>query len=496
MGWNTIWRSGLVAAVLISAIPAAASADQGIDAGAVDRFVADFADNAAYPGVAVAITRGDRVLHVSGYGHGPADSAVTATTPMPIASVSKSFTSLAVMQLVEAGKVELDRPLRQYVPDFRIADDRGATITVRQLLNQTSGITDGTLPEKSLDQPDTLAGAVERARQATLATEPGTEYSYSNTNYHLAARLVEVVADEPFADYLRRHVFEPAGMLATTTIDLAPRDVPDTVAKGHAYAYGASVPVEEPERFVAGSDGVISTARDMARWLVVQSNGGVSADGTRLVSAESITAMHSTSDSRSSYALGWETEPDGWVRHSGIWFTHTAGELLTPSGYGIAVMTNSGVALGNEGTAGLEDGLATLLEGGDPEVGSPMRLILDLALAGLTLLSLALGIRGLRGGRRWARRHGARPAWQLVARSLPRLVPLAILVTLPDLVASFIAGGRDLTYLQFACYSTALVVWVLVSSLLNLGVVATRVLAITALRRSPAAAPSPLVGAR
>jgi CubicO group peptidase (beta-lactamase class C family) len=500
-----MWRSGLVvtvAAVLTSAMLGPASADEGVDTAAVDRFVADFADNAAYPGVAIAITKGDRVVHVSGYGHGPADSAVTATTPMPIASVSKSFTSLAVMQLVEAGKLELDKPLRRYVRDFRIADDRGATITVRQLLNQTSGITDSTLPEKSLNQPHTLAGAVDRARQATLAAGPGTRYSYSNTNYHLAARLVEVVADEPFADYLRRHVFEPAGMSATTTIDLAPRDVPDTVAKGYAYAYGASVPVEEPERFVAGSDGVISTARDMARWLVVQSNGGVTTDGTRLVSAESITAMHSTSDSRSSYALGWETEPDGRVRHSGIWFTHTAGELLTPSGYGIAVMTNSGVALGNEGTAGLEDGLATLLEGGDPEVGGPMRLIIDLALATLTLLSLALGIRSLRGARRWARRHGARPVWQLVPRLLPRFVPLVILVTLPDLVTSFIAGGRDLTYLQFTYYSAALVVWVLMSSLCNLGVLATRVLAITTLRRSPAPSslppspPSSLVEAR
>ena len=159
----------------------------------------DFADHGGYPGVAIAITKGDQVVQVGGYGHDSSGAAVTATTPMPVASVSKSFTALAVMQLVEAGKVALDAPVRQYLPDFRIADPRGARITVRQLLNQTSGISDGTLPEKSLPQPDSLAAAVVRARAATLAAEPGTKHVYTNTNYHLAARLVEVVAGEPFA---------------------------------------------------------------------------------------------------------------------------------------------------------------------------------------------------------------------------------------------------------------------------------------------------------
>jgi CubicO group peptidase (beta-lactamase class C family) len=151
--------------------------------------------------------------------------------------------------------VALDAPVRRYLRDFRIADPRGAEITVRELLNQTSGLTDSTLPEKSLPQPDSLAGAVVRARDATLAVDPGTKHNYTNTNYHLAARLVEVVTGEPFADHLRRHVFEPAGMRSTTTIGLTPRDLPGDVRDGYIYAYGMSVPASEPTRFVAGSDG-------------------------------------------------------------------------------------------------------------------------------------------------------------------------------------------------------------------------------------------------
>lgn len=458
--------------VVLAMSTVAVPSQTGANLSAIDHYVADFADNAGYPGVAVAITKGGQVVHIAGYGHDSTGAAVTGTTPMPVASVSKSFTALAVMQLVEAGKVVLDRPLRDYLPDFRIADPDGAKITVRQLLNQTSGITDGTFPEKSLPQPDSLAAAVVRAQEATLAVAPGTKHYYTNTNYHLAARLVEVVAHEPFADYLRRHVFEPAGMRATTSITLTPRDLPSNVAKGYAYAYGASIPVTEPERFVAGSDGVITTAADMARWLVVQSNGA------GLVSPASIAAMHTSSDPRWTYGMGWDTSADGKVRHGGIWFTFTAGELLLPSGYGIAVLANSGVALGNDGTAELEDGVATLLSGGTPSTGAPTRLIIDLALAALTLLSLALGIRGFRRRHVWARRFAARPAWQPALWLLPRLIPPAVLLWLPDLLSLLVGGGRDLTYGELVYYSLALVMWILVTSLTNLGVVAARILAL------------------
>ncbi|MBF9130652.1 beta-lactamase family protein [Plantactinospora sp. S1510] len=479
-------------------VPGTASAKQEPDAAAIERAVSAYAGRAAYPGIAVTITKGSQVLYAGGYGHDSAGAAVTATTPMPAASVSKSFTALAVMQLVEAGKVTLESPVRDYLPDFRIADPRGAQITVRQLLDQTSGITDSTLPEKSLPQPDSLAGAATRARSATLAVEPGTRHFYTNTNYHLAARLVEVVAGEPFTDYLRRHVFEPIGMGATTTINQTPRDLPRDVRKGHVYAYGASIPAVEPKRFVNGSDGVISTASDMAKWLIVQSNAGLAANGTRLVSATSIASMHTSSDPRWTYGMGWDTDRKGRVNHSGIWFTYTADTLLLPDGYGIAVIGNSGIGLANEGISPLADELATLVTGGEPSTGAPVRLIVDLTLAGLTLLSLLLGIRNLRRARIWADRFATRPPWRLALRLLPRLTPLALLVVLPDLLGRIVGGGRDITFIQLCYYSIALVSWTAVAAVLNASVLTARIVALSRprpARDAPATNTSPQLAA-
>ncbi|MFI6173708.1 serine hydrolase domain-containing protein [Nocardia sp. NPDC051052] len=474
-------------AVLVAA-PAARADEPTPD---VMRLMSDYARNSGYPGLAVAVTKGDRLLYSGGYGHDSTGAAVSATTPMPVASVSKSFTALAVLQLVEAGRVQLDAPVRQYLPEFRLADARGDRITVRELLNQTSGITDQTLREKSLPQPSSLAEAVRRARQATLATEPGTRHAYTNTNYHLAGRLVEVVAGIPFADYLRDNIFRPLGMRDTLSIDQTPRDLPDQVHQGHIYAYGASVARTEPTRFVGGSDGVITTAADMARWLTMQSSGGTAGDGTRVISAQSLAAMHKSSDPRWTYGMGWEQDDDGRVRHNGVWFTYTASQLLLPSGYGIAVLGNSGIGLGNESTDRLADALAQLITGGTPGVFAPVRLIVDIVVAAVTLASVALGIRALRRSRTRARAWSGKPLWLTAVRLLPRLLPLAVLAILPRLLGAVFGGGRDLTFEQLAYYSFPLVVCVTVVAVANVGVLAARLVMLVRFHRAATVRTSP-----
>src|SRR3954447_11892870 len=120
-------------------LPRPALADAPPDSAAVQRLVRQFAGRQGYPGIAVAVIKDDRIVLTTGAGHDSTGAPVTATTPMPVASVSKSFTALAVTQLVEAGKLRLGAPVADYLPGFRLADPRGARITVRDLLEQTSG---------------------------------------------------------------------------------------------------------------------------------------------------------------------------------------------------------------------------------------------------------------------------------------------------------------------------------------------------------------------
>ncbi|OIJ25133.1 hypothetical protein UG56_019595 [Nocardioides luteus] len=462
-----------VAAVLHAEPAAAAQSDDRIAAA-----VEDFATASGYPGIAVVVTDRDGISDRAGYGVDSRGETITATTRMPVASVSKTMTAAAVMQLVAAGRVDLDTPVYDYLPDFRIRDRRGAEITVRHLLTQTSGITDLTLREKSLPQPETLAAAERRARGASLATDPGAEYAYTNTNFHLAARIVERVSGEPFGDYLEREIFRPAGMTRTTTIDVTPEDLPADVADGHVCAYGLTPSAAEPHRFVNGSDGVITTAEDLARWLLVQQNDGVAPDGTRVLPAGTVRQMQ-TPQGDATYALGWEVDrgsagPE--VGHGGIWFTYTADVLLTDSGHGIVVIGNSGLGLGNEGTGGLGTRIADITDGRTADPMPPIRLWTDLVLAGFTLLTIVLGVRRLARTGTWVRKHAGKAWWRIAARLMPRLGPTVLLFSLPYLIGLLVGGGRDVSLLQLAYYSPALMAWTGIAAVANLATIVVRIL--------------------
>ncbi|MUL41093.1 beta-lactamase family protein [Streptomonospora sp. PA3] len=435
---------------------AAARADgTAASAAQLDRFARRYVERTGLPGAAVSVTKGDEVVLTAGYGRTADGAPLTADTPMRIASLSKSFTALAVLRLVEAGEVELDRPVRHYLPAFRLADPRGARITVRQLLNQTSGMSDRTFPAASRPQPESLKEAVARLRTAGLAAEPGTEWNYHNPNYHVAARLVEVVSGRPFGTYLRQKVFAPAGMADTVALGTAGETGAD-LAGGHIRAYGMNIPAPEPHQFSAGSGGIASTAHDMARWLILQQNGGRAATGEQVVSAAGVTAMHTPSANEGRYGLGWMRRVPGegdrarlpQIWHGGALSTYSSYQFLVPeTGYGVAVLVNSGITLTEEDTWGLADGLLALTEGRTPPPGGSWLWKVDAAFGALTVLTAVLGVRGLLRSGAWAARRRRRPLWRAAVRLLPYLVPPALLAAFQPAV-DFLLGGRDGTWLQ------------------------------------------------
>ncbi len=460
------WR--LAGAIVLAAggrviPPVSATADgvpKHVDVTAVDQFISRELAAASIPGAAVAITQGDQVLHVRGYGHDSHHLPVTDRTLFRIASLSKSFTSLAVLQLVDAGKVSLDDSVVRHLPEFRPADPRGADITVRQLLDQTSGLADREVHELSRRQPATLAEATTSLSSARLVAAPGTQFNYHNPNYQVAARLVEVLSGETFENYLRTHVLQPAGMSASLTTNT---DEPG-LANGHVITYGQPVAAPAPHAFGAGCGDVVSSAADLARWLIVHANGGRSADGTRLVSEHSLTELH-TASAPSGYALGWDTDgpasaPTRLV-HSGNLLTYSAYQAVLPSsGYGVALLFNSGSALMLEQTA-IFYGLLHLVEGTDSTPDGPRfhTSTLDVSLGCLTLAVLVLGASRSLTYRRAVSRHSTSGV-RTVQRLIPDLGVLALGIAFPT-IAGYLIGGRDVSWLAAAYGWPALVAFVL-----------------------------------
>ncbi len=206
----------------------------------------------AAPGMAKVATRGDAVIMSKGEGRDANGAPITADTPMRVASLSKSFTAAAVLTLVDEGRIVLDRPVIAYLPEFRMADARAAAITVRQLLNQTSGLSDRTVDIGATQRAADLAGYVAALRPGRLAATPGTQWAYCNVNYDVAARLVEVVDGRPFREAMRERVFNPLGMVNSS--------IGGTPANGYISLFGVWIARPELPGFRGGAGGGVTTA--------------------------------------------------------------------------------------------------------------------------------------------------------------------------------------------------------------------------------------------
>ena len=178
------------------------------------------------PGLALGIVEGDRIAYVRGFGEADdSGNDVTPQTPFIIGSVSKSFTALAVMQLVEANKIELDAPVQRYLPWFRVADEKAsAEITVRHLLNHTSGLStktgrsfqgDGDTSDTALEQ------AVRKLDSAELTAPVGSKHQYSTVNYSVLGLIVQTVAGQSYESYVQAKIFDPLRMRNSYTSEAA-----------------------------------------------------------------------------------------------------------------------------------------------------------------------------------------------------------------------------------------------------------------------------------
>lgn len=295
------------------------------------------------PGAAVAVIWRGEVILLEGFGRDGDGRPVTPQTGFRLGSMSKAFTALAVMLAVESGLLSLDTPVQAVLPEFSLSDPAAAAqITLRQLLNHTSGIP-RTAPRAAPEAA--LAEHVAALAETSPAAAPGKRHIYASPNYQVAARMLEVAEGRPFADILRDDVLKPLGMTGThPTAATVPEG---RFAPGHRYWFGFPVAAdlpEEPGRIATAS--LISSAADMAHFLRFQLGDG-SWVTKRLLSTEAMAEMHmGTAQSEGfRYAMGWREGRIAGQRalhHGGILPDFRGRIVLLPDlGAAVVVLTNA-----------------------------------------------------------------------------------------------------------------------------------------------------------
>jgi CubicO group peptidase (beta-lactamase class C family) len=304
------------------------------------------------PGAAVAVTDRDATLYQRGYGHADIASGrpVTADgTAFATASVAKSFTAMALMQLVDAGRVELHADVNDYLPDDVTVPDTyaGRPVTLHHLLTHTAGFEEAVVG-MAVERPDQLLTLREyvRRHQPRRVEPPGRFTAYSNYGLAMVGLVVEEVSGQEFGAYLSEHVFAPLGMDRTVLGQAADARARLDVPTSYLHADAGCVPTTDLLLNGLPAGGAFTTVEDMARFVRVLLRGG-ELGGRRVLSDAGIAAMlqrHEGNDDRlagAGYGT-WQRALDPAVfGHDGdLPGTHTEYVVVPELGLGIYVATN------------------------------------------------------------------------------------------------------------------------------------------------------------
>jgi CubicO group peptidase (beta-lactamase class C family) len=320
-------------------------------AAALSAAVAAAGERHGIPGIAAALLRGDHTTSASfGTLNVETGVAVTDDSIFQIGSITKVFTATLVMQLVDAGHVEIASPIRRYLPELRIAGEPvSAAITVESLLAHTSGI----LGDFFIDtgkNADATQRYVERCAELRYLTEPGI-FSYCNSGYGILGRLIEVIGGAPWVDQVRGKLLEPLGITALLDPEEA---MLHRIAAGHVLTESGAIGLT-PTPYLPRSTESIGARLTMSpaallRFARMHLRDGRAPDGTALLSTRSARRMREVVVGLpipfhhiAAYGLGWAIRDPrtGVVGHNGGTIGQSAFLLLFPQAdTALAVLTN------------------------------------------------------------------------------------------------------------------------------------------------------------
>ncbi|MBN8589071.1 MAG: serine hydrolase [Rhodothermia bacterium] len=290
------------------------------------------------PGLTITLADEKDIVWARGFGRTDTTQRLLATpeSVWRVASVTKLFTALAVMQLVEKGKVDLDAPIATYLPDVRFNNPFDKAITARHLLSHRSGI----LREPAIgsyfdpSQPS-LVATVKSMNGTDVYFEPGSNIKYSNAAFTLLGYLIEKVSGQPYKQYIRTHILQPTDM-PLSAIDLEPRLKPK-MAAGYMWRYDGHL-FRAPifDMGIAPAAGLNTSMPDLARFAMMLYRDGSSPSGKQVIKPATLEAMWTPqfTTAPNGFGLGfYVSDFNGYkrVQHSGVQYGIATRFAVIPS---------------------------------------------------------------------------------------------------------------------------------------------------------------------
>ena len=307
------------------------------------------------PGIALAVSKDGRIIHAAGAGVSSlaTKKRMPPTTPQPIGSVSKQFTAACILLMQQEGMLSIDDQLSKYVPEISY----GGRITLRQMLNMVSGISDNdpAIYGDKLTEPIARTAMLANLDKLPLIFEPGSKMAYTNTNYNLLGLIVERVSRISYVQFLRQNIFGPLRMTSSSTFD-APLI---GTATGYAHRRPGEPFDQPPEMsndFAFATGNIVSTPLDLLAWDAGLLSGAVLSRASlremfTVPGAGRITTVRETQPGfevikdvndggPTIYAMGWML-PNRHTRwHGGHTFLFQSANVLFDDGYAITAAGN------------------------------------------------------------------------------------------------------------------------------------------------------------
>lgn len=369
------------------------------------------------PGMSVVVVNSNEVVFSKTYGN-----CKSIDTPFIIGSMSKSFTALSIMRLVEEGRIDINKPISNYIDTslyFKNKED-GDKITVKQLLNQNSGI--GTYQK---------LGSIE-------ITKNYGKYEYANANYNLLGKIIELVSNESYSDYVTKNIFEPLEMNHTSaTLEGSNKN---GLFKGYQNYFGFPISVKpnyptENSWIQVPAGFISSSASDMGKYLQMYLNNGLN-----IISEDSIHQMFYDNIPRDDidrdyYGMGWvytKYYSKPILTHSGLVENYTSKMFIIPeSNIGVVVLVNMNDYLVTNNL--LEDIVKPLLGEEKPEVSNNLYIINHLLIDALYIVITIIALYPIITIKSWKNRNKTNKLYIIdIVRHL--LLPILLLL-IPTIIS-------------------------------------------------------------